>query len=252
MHWYVKELDDQDDRFKLVDDDASETPNVYCIYWWQALILLLGYVIYALVCAYYQRIMAAFCPMGLLSEAPVDSRPSVVKEPVENFRHHGENDAVTVQNASTGQLLLAALVPTHMRGKLLVELGHQDGDAVTSHKYGCYLFKRSRFYKYFSTAANAWRLRWFEFDSDGMRSFHDRQKRNKVHLYDLGRSQLEVVDESRLLFRLVMPSGTLYLQAPDQDILANVTEIVSRITPEIRKSQHIPASEQIAPLQGSV
>lgn len=72
----------------------------YCISWWQSLVLIFGYVMYALVCAYFTEIVDMFCPFkpeetALATEADrasMGSRASYAWEPVSNFQ--GNEDAL--------------------------------------------------------------------------------------------------------------------------------------------------------------
>lgn len=44
------------------DDDYDDDGGWFCIYWYQPIILIMGYVLYALTCSFYTKIIATFCP----------------------------------------------------------------------------------------------------------------------------------------------------------------------------------------------
>lgn len=107
--WNMNPHDDADDASTPGktpwDDDAGEWVGgthvkKYCVSWWQSLVLIFGYVIYALVCAYFTEIVDTFCPFkpeetALASEADrasMGSRASYAWEPVSNFQ--GNEDAL--------------------------------------------------------------------------------------------------------------------------------------------------------------
>ena len=54
---------------KLADLKES---GCICVYWYHAVVLVLGYLSYALTCAYYQKLMASFCPGTGQSPAAVE------------------------------------------------------------------------------------------------------------------------------------------------------------------------------------
>lgn len=152
-----------------IDDDDERTER-YCIYWHESFVLIIGYIIYAVTCAYYQKIMALFCPDRTgendelegaeLAKRGSESRVSL--EPSANFKSEKGQRASEI---GAGTLIMAAMAPPHVRNKILSELDETDGDANIGDKFRCFLFKRSKFYKYFATASNAWyvsRLRLVE------------------------------------------------------------------------------------------
>jgi len=221
--------------------------DTYCIYWYQSFVLLIGYAAYAVTCAFYRKIMAAFCPAGPKEEDPAAEKAEAFDngdvsreslEPSSNFRQQEKSELPTgVAQVGTGALLVAAFAPSHLRGKILTDMEDTEGDAEKDTTFGCYLFKRSRYYRMYSASSNAWRLRWCEFSAEyGLRSFHDRVQKNKVHRYDLSRAQLVVTDRARLLFTLVFPTGKLLMQAPNSKVLTDLELFFVRMTPEFAKT----------------
>jgi len=43
-----------------------------CVHWFHAVVLVLGYLSYALTCAFYQKLMASFCPGTTKSPAALE------------------------------------------------------------------------------------------------------------------------------------------------------------------------------------
>ena len=138
--------------------------DTYCIYWHQSLVLLLGYVLYAVTCANYQKIMAHFCPAHRSDDADLEAKKDQLAdgedrmsfEPAHNFRSDKTDQPSRLTQHGTGTLLVAALAPAHLRGKILSELQDTEGEAGNGTTFSCFLFKRSRFYTLYSSSSNAW------------------------------------------------------------------------------------------------
>jgi hypothetical protein len=59
---------DKSDCYDLLDNAQKVTVDkgdggYICVAWWKSLLLIFGYVLYALVCGYYQKLIPMFCPI---------------------------------------------------------------------------------------------------------------------------------------------------------------------------------------------
>lgn len=242
------------------DEKAWKNPpftDKYCIFWWQPLCLVLGYVAYALTCAYYQNIMQMFCPGSPAASeletskstemrGPADSdsmadssihmpkrvRATTIstsvashyaREPSQNFQHKPKVSGQTGHDSL--DLQVAAFAPSHMKGHFLwnvfqyEDLSIENGDNQDA--FLCYLWKRSRFYHVRSLSHNAWKLRWFQIDGNGIVSRKSSTNLTKERIFKVGStSTVEVVDEHRFLFNINDPEGTHYVfHAPSKEIM---------------------------------
>jgi K+-dependent Na+/Ca+ exchanger-like protein len=234
-----------------------EFQPLYCIYWWQALILIVGYVCYALTCAYYQKIMARFCPDKSPEEQdsgkthmPQRTRTSMHEsEPVGNFKR----DRNSHHNVTTGDLQIAAFAPSHLQGNFLwnvhdsEELSKENGDS--SNKFSCFMYKRSRFYHVRAISHNAWKLRWFEIDSEtGLKSYSKPDLKTKQRTFPLDASStVEIMDEERLLFGVTNAKhGKMIFHSPNME---NMMAMYERIDAFIKARPQV-ANKSTNPMIG--
>jgi Ca2+/Na+ antiporter len=62
---------DKSDCYDLLDNAQKATVDkgdggYICVAWWKSLLLIFGYVLYALVCGYYQKLIPMFCPIKVI------------------------------------------------------------------------------------------------------------------------------------------------------------------------------------------
>ena len=216
------------------------------------------YVLYVIVCAYYTPIVGFFCPRSIqtfsgesppdgaedeeatwrnLSENPNSSLNELVAA---STQHYQEEDLASSsagspscvgggrasdsrklkRGVSASQAVLGAVAPkTGMR--LNTDLTITE-ESVNS--YGCYVWKRSKFYSKMRVSSQKWQLRWITIDRQGFRSCRDKNHPDKhVRQFNIYQgTKVEVLDDTRLIFKLFTPTGNLQFQAPSQKIFHDV------------------------------
>ena len=240
------------------DDEATCYADKFCIFWYDGLFLLLGYFVYVFVCAYYQKLMATCCPVPNLEEevASDNLRPSFagVQGLDGGSVHTGEdyqqlsdslNDSMHFRpTEEPGSLLFAAVAPSHLGRRVMTDMYYTEGGPEQD-VFGCYLFKRSRFYSKMRMASNAWQMRWCTVDREGFRSFRDRQDSLAVtggsqspkgvrafNIYEAG--IVDPYDRVRFIFRLGTPDGSLYFQAPNEETYNTIIQILKQRVAEYK------------------
>lgn len=290
---------------RVVEASSLRGEDKFCIYWYQALVLLMGYVAYALVCAYYQQLIACVCPkkrtgyagasdrlgggglgggklggegsgslrQGLIDGDSIDDYArsnesgegeleegarglvprkqntstdqlssrvtlSLQYEPVENirpgvdprmyasFNEDGDETMTHRPSQDPATLFMAAMGGKTLGRNLFASLEETEG-GVGDAFYGCYLWKRSRFYSKMRFSRHAWQLRWVTIDENGFRSFRERNSSKGVRAFNVYQAyRVEEFDTSRLILWLSTPQGSLYFQAPSEQVFHEVIEVL--------------------------
>mmetsp|Transcript_61336 Transcript_61336/g.168383 ORF Transcript_61336/g.168383 Transcript_61336/m.168383 type:complete len:750 (+) Transcript_61336:558-2807(+) len=281
------------------DDKIGDDHRIF-IHWWQALLLICGYLLYVVVCAYYKTIVKVCCPRPLelrrssvnsgIQEGESEASEGVFNEPAANFNTNelarnellrdsqlsvdavqaasahasleagvggfqptsipmgghphpsaeiekvvstnrmsgpdvrsSEEERESANRERSGSRVSEAMMAVAPRAgmKLSAHLTIYEHDATS---YSCYVWKKSKFYSKMRVSSQAWQLRWVTLDKDGFRSCRDKQHLNKNvrHFNIYQGTKVEVLDDTRLIFKLFTPTGNLQFQAPSQKIFHDV------------------------------
>jgi K+-dependent Na+/Ca+ exchanger-like protein len=101
--WVLSQNSDDNDCYKLLENDQKDTVDkdnggFICVIWYKSLVLIFGYVLYAVVCGYYQKLIPMFCPItnALTSEEEWKAKAgdgedlrnsqSIYAQPADNFK----------------------------------------------------------------------------------------------------------------------------------------------------------------------
>jgi len=134
-----------------------------------------------------------------------------------------------------GTLCCAALAGVTVGRNLMTNIEEVQG-SIGGDFYGCFLWKRSRFYSKMRFSRQAWQLRWVTIDQNGFRSFRNRDvETTGVRAFNVYQAaRVEAFDESRLILWLSTPQGSLYFQAPNETVFYDVIEVLKRRIGEFR------------------
>eukprot|EP01065_Artemidia_motanka_P050712 TRINITY_DN8734_c1_g1_i1.p1 TRINITY_DN8734_c1_g1~~TRINITY_DN8734_c1_g1_i1.p1 ORF type:complete len:699 (+),score=129.87 TRINITY_DN8734_c1_g1_i1:115-2211(+) len=139
------------------------------VYWYQAALMCLGYLLYILVCAVQKRVVAQCCP----ALAPEDDKHATEEELVAELdspEHAAAEDAHR-NGCCRSTCCPAAYLSLWEKPSPGVcdDMIHPDPSTLS-----LWLHKQSRFYTGLRISSQAWQHRWFTIDERGMRSCRDR------------------------------------------------------------------------------
>lgn len=233
--------------------DSSGTNYIF-VSCWKASLLFGGYILYVLVCSFYDSILEKIWVKGeempllrgkskrvsmQFEEKHIFLKQSYGKEPKENFRG-SISDRLDTMHASkrkinnkmighfsdrfTNRLFNAATErPSNMHGLCVIE--------KTEEEFHCFVWQKSMFYNKAKFATHAWNLRWFSFSEKSISSVPDRSNFEHYRIYYPKFESVEV-DENLLTIKINTPNAKrkfYYFMAPTLEILDEVTDKLESI-----------------------
>eukprot|EP01065_Artemidia_motanka_P050255 TRINITY_DN8551_c5_g1_i1.p1 TRINITY_DN8551_c5_g1~~TRINITY_DN8551_c5_g1_i1.p1 ORF type:complete len:746 (+),score=217.43 TRINITY_DN8551_c5_g1_i1:78-2240(+) len=185
---------------EIGDSEGRDCKQWVYMRWYHGVILVGGYVLYALVCSNYKNLVPRFCPYpeddedeeedggeGKVPNIQGDaeavlvtgarttsgSRPrgasTVSHEPAANFVERSFDASPVERTRSAGAIsnVLESVLPG-----LGPELDHSR-EVFMPGNVQCYIWKKSRFYNALYATTKTWQLRWAVIDAKGFRYFRD-------------------------------------------------------------------------------